>query len=187
MGNTFEEICREISSYGENHLLIGIDGRCASGKTTLANDLLERFDCNVFHTDDFFLPPHMRTEERFQKPGANLHYERLLNEVISPILSKQSCIKFGVFSCQKGEISHENTVFYKKINIIEGAYSLHPYFGDIYNIKIFVDCDMEKRISRIIARNGKNALPAFLDKWIPLEEAYLKEYSIQEKCDFNYQ
>ncbi len=186
MSNTFEEICDKVLSYKEDHLLIGIDGRCASGKTTLANSLQQMFDCNVFHTDDFFLPQNMRTAERIQKAGANIHYERLMDEVISPILSKQEYFKYGVFCCHKGNITREETVFYKKINIIEGAYSLHPYFGDVYNIKIFVDCDMEKRISRITARNGKDALSAFLDKWIVLEEAYLKEYSIKEKCDFYF-
>ena len=35
-------------------ILIAIDGRCASGKTTLAAQLHEQTDCDVIHMDDFF-------------------------------------------------------------------------------------------------------------------------------------
>ena len=38
--------------------IISIDGRCASGKTTLSNLLKQIYDCNVFKMDDFFLQPH---------------------------------------------------------------------------------------------------------------------------------
>ena len=36
-------------------ILVAIDGRCASGKTTLGNYLKQHYDCNLFHMDDFFL------------------------------------------------------------------------------------------------------------------------------------
>jgi uridine kinase len=182
MNNTFSEICERISSYTGDFLLIGIDGRCASGKTTLANALCEKFDCNLFHADDFFLPPEMRTAERLTEAGGNIHYERLYEEVIVPLLAGEKEFSYGVFSCAEGRIIKYNKVFKKKINIIEGSYSLHPYFGDIYGIEIFVDSDYEKRISRIKNR-GQDVL-AFINKWIPLEEAYFKEYNIIKKCDY---
>ena len=36
-------------------VIVAIDGKCTSGKTTLASKLAEIYDCNVFHMDDFFL------------------------------------------------------------------------------------------------------------------------------------
>ena len=45
-------------------LLVAIDGRCASGKSTLAKDLQKQLDCNVIHMDDFYLQPHQRTTKR---------------------------------------------------------------------------------------------------------------------------
>ena len=45
--------------------LIAIDGRCASGKTTLAAFLQERIqECAVVHMDHFFLQDAQRTKER---------------------------------------------------------------------------------------------------------------------------
>ena len=44
----------------KERVIVGIDGCCASGKTTLADKLSRSFDCNVFHMDDFFLRPGQR-------------------------------------------------------------------------------------------------------------------------------
>ena len=42
-------------------ILIALDGRCGSGKTTLAAQLAERFPgSRTIHTDDYYLPPAQR-------------------------------------------------------------------------------------------------------------------------------
>lgn len=37
-------------------LIVALDGRCASGKTTLAALLQQQTGCSVVHMDHFFLP-----------------------------------------------------------------------------------------------------------------------------------
>lgn len=63
-------------------LLVAIDGRSASGKTTLVNALAEQFHTSVVHMDDFFLPVELRTPERFAMPGGNVHFERFQEEFL---------------------------------------------------------------------------------------------------------
>ena len=63
-----------------NLVLAAIDGRCASGKTTLAAQLQQQFDGSVIHMDHFFLRPHQRTPQRYQEPGGNVDRERFLEE-----------------------------------------------------------------------------------------------------------
>ena len=58
----------------EKPLLVAIDGRCASGKSTLAKDLQKQLDCNVIHMDDFYLQEHQRTTKRLREPGGNVDY-----------------------------------------------------------------------------------------------------------------
>ena len=70
--------------------IIALDGRCASGKTTLAKDAAELFGASAVHMDDFYLPLALRTEERLGTPGGNVHYERFLTDVI-PALRPYSC------------------------------------------------------------------------------------------------
>lgn len=183
MNDVVKHIYNQISSLSSSLIIIGIDGRCASGKTTLASNLAKEFDCNVIHMDDFFLPPYMQTPERYKEVGGNIHYERFKTEVITPLINGED-FSYGVFSCSDGKITHYESILGKRINIIEGAYSLHPYFGDIYDIKIFCDCELLERVSRIKKRNGQKALTTFLEKWIPFEEAYLKTFKIEEKCDY---
>ena len=45
----------------KDRVVVAIDGKYTSGKTTLASKLAEIYDCNVFHMDDFFLRPEQRT------------------------------------------------------------------------------------------------------------------------------
>ena len=68
-------------------VVVGIDGSCTSGKSTLAGWLAERYDCNVFHMDDFFLRQEQRTEERFAEPGGNVDRERFAEEVLLPLVA----------------------------------------------------------------------------------------------------
>ena len=65
--------------------LAAIDGRCRSGKSTLAGLAAHRLGCPLFHMDDFFLPPALRTPERYAAPGGNVHYERVEAELLRPL------------------------------------------------------------------------------------------------------
>ena len=56
--------------------IVAIDGRCGSGKTTVAGVLGKRLDAVVFHMDDFYLQKHQRIEERYNEPGGNVDRER---------------------------------------------------------------------------------------------------------------
>lgn len=169
----------------KGHVTIAIDGRCGSGKTTLANKLKAYFDCHIFHMDDFYLQEYQRTQERYNEPGGNVDRERFKKEVLEP-LNNQQDVLYRPLDCSSMSIS-EGTVYpYKPINIIEGSYSCHPELIDDYDLTIFVDIDESLRHKRIEERNGKEALNMFVKKWIPLEEKYFSCFDIQNYCDFYF-
>lgn len=175
-----DQICRQ-----KGHVTIAIDGRCGSGKTTLANKLKEYLNCHIFHMDDFYLQVYQRTKERYNEPGGNVDRERFKKEVLEP-LNNQQDVLYRPFDCSSMSIS-EGTVYpYKPINIIEGSYSCHPELIDDYDLTIFVDIDESLRHKRIEERNGKEALNMFVKKWIPLEEKYFSCFDIQNHCDFYF-
>lgn len=160
--------------------VIAVDGRCAAGKTTLAAALSEHFGFGVVHMDDFFLPFDMRTPERLAEPGGNVHRERFAAEVI-PHLHSGEEFAYNVFSCSLGRV--DGSVKIPKGGIIvEGAYSMHPSFGDIYDARIFMDIAPQLQKQRIIARGGEEKWLMFEQKWIPMEENYHSFYNIKEKC-----
>ena len=83
----FAEICERIDGLlsEKQTVLVAIDGCCGAGKTTLAAILAEKYDCNVFHMDEFFLRPEQRTARRLAQPGGNVDYERFREEVLSSL------------------------------------------------------------------------------------------------------
>lgn len=180
MINIFDKIKDIIEANPQ--AVIAADGMCASGKTTFAHRLAEEFGFQIVHTDDFFLPFDMRTQERLSQAGGNVHYERLLEEVIIPLKEKRDA-EYRVFDCSSGTYKEKRTVIYGRPVIIEGAYSLHPGNPDIYDLKIFFCISPQLQLERIEKRNGAQALEAFKEKWIPFENRYFSEFGISGKCD----
>lgn len=161
---------------------IAIDGNCAAGKTTFAKALSEEFNCNVFHMDDFFLTPEMRTAERLSETGGNVHRERFLKEVLLPLKNKED-IFYRVYDCETLSFKEPVKIAPEKIVVTEGSYSCHPDLFDFYDLHIFLEADREMQEERIKKRNGENALRIFKEKWIPLENRYFEEFHIKEKCE----
>lgn len=166
----------------KSNAVIAIDGCCASGKTTLAEKIAEKFGAQLIHADDFFLPPEMRTAERLAMPGGNIHFERFAEEVINGIKGGKT-FEYRIFNCKTGGYDGTKTVDPSKPIIIEGAYSLRSEFADIYDYKIFMSVDERIQLDRILKRNGNEALEIFKSKWIPLENKYFEHFNIEEQCD----
>ncbi len=175
MNDRINQLLKEKES-----IVIAIDGMSGAGKTTYAEELATKLDANVIHMDDFFLPFSLRTKERYQTPGGNIHYERFKEEVINHLNKDFSYRKFD---CHKMEFSSPICVKKKRVLIIEGAYALHPYFEKYYDLSIFMEINSKIQMERIIKRNPKNK-EQFFSLWIPLENQYFKAYSIRKNCDF---
>ena len=158
-------------------VVVAIDGRSASGKSTLADGLAVDFDGMVIRMDHFFLPMELRGEKR-----VNVHYERFLEEVY-PFIKQQMPFSYRVFDCSRMDYHGIIEIIFRPLIIIEGVYSQLPYWDDIIDLRVFCDIDAETQKERIINRNGLEQYKMFRDKWIPLEEAYFKEYDIKENCD----
>nr|WP_302599592.1 hypothetical protein [uncultured Cellulosilyticum sp.] len=167
-------------------LLVAIDGKCASGKTTLAYYLKASYDCNLFHMDDFFLQDAQRTPQRLAEIGGNIDYERFALEVIEPVKKRQDVI-YRPFSCMERKMKESIKITPKRLNIIEGSYSMHPYFKDPYDIHIFMDIAAAQQIENIRKRNGEEKLVRFKNEWIPKENAYFEKFGIgKESMHINW-
>ena len=176
------EVLKIIKNMDKDRVIIAVDGRCASGKSTFAAGLAEELDANLFHMDDFFLQPYQRTKERYSTPGENADHERFLEEVLLP-LEKGQPFQYAPFDCTRMCISEEKIeVFPKKYNIIEGSYSFHKDLADHYDLKIFLTADRDVQLARIRRRNP-DKVDAFIEKWIPLEEMYFSSLNVMEKAD----
>lgn len=166
----------------ERRSVIAIDGRCASGKSTMAQMLSELTGAACIHMDDFFLPMELRTPKRLSQPGGNIHYERFREEVL-PFLGNQENFVYRRFDCGTMKPGEKRTVAASDFCVVEGAYSLHPVFGDYADLTMFSDVDSETQLKRIGDRDGEAALKMFKERWIPMEESYFAEYRIKDRVD----
>lgn len=162
-------------------LLVGIDGMSAGGKTTLGYYLKEQFNCNLFHMDDFFLQPYQRTSERLNEPGGNVDYERFKSEVLDRILMGQKVI-YRPYDCKEQRIHESVEIPKARLNVVEGSYSLHPFFGDAYDLRFYTEISGEMQKERILRRNGEKMWKRFQNEWIPMENSYEKTFFIKKEA-----
>jgi len=175
------EILRRLDAIAsrKNTALIAIDGGSGSGKTTLAALLAAKLDCNVFHMDDFYLQPFQRTGERLSEVGGHVDYERFKSEVLDKLI-KGSPFSYRPYDCKAQAYKEAVNIAPGNLNIVEGSYSLHPYFADVWDLKIFVSADREIRLRRIKERSGEALFERFIKDWIPREDAYFSKFRIEE-------
>lgn len=178
------ELFRRIDALLERKtcVTVAVEGNSGAGKSTLAALISEVYDCNVFHTDDFFLPSERRTPARLSQSGGNVDYERLRDEVIAGLLSGGQ-FWYRRYDCRSGMLSAPVHVIPKRLNVVEGVYSLHPALGDVYDLKVFLKTGGEVQKRRILERSGTELLRRFEEEWIPLENRYFAELGIVESCD----
>lgn len=166
----------------DKDIIIAIDGLCGSGKSYLANLISLLYDCNVFHMDDYFLPFEMKTKERLSVPGSNVHYERFKDEILTGLVRNESII-YQPYQCATRDLAEPIQVESKKLNIVEGTYSLHPTLVKAYDYKVFLTVNPEVQKNRILKRNGEEKLQQFIHMWIPLEKLYFDSLHINMQCD----
>jgi len=141
-------------------LVIGIAGGTGSGKTTVVKKIIENLpagDVAVISQDSYYkdnshLPLEERQKINFDHP-ASIEFELLVDHIIQlkagqtvnePIYSYLTCVR----SNETREISPKSVI------IIEGILVLFPAtLREQMGLKVFVDCDSDVRLSRVIQRD----------------------------------
>lgn len=148
-----------------------VDGRCASGKTTLALRLGKELSAPVIHMDDFYLPFALRTPMRLRRPGGHMDFERLEKEILAPVLRGEEVL-YRAYDPHMDAWGTEMKIPPQKFYIVEGTYALLPELKAYYGYKIFLTVNKQTQRARLLEREGEEKLAAFLTRWIPAEEAY---------------
>ena len=169
------------NSHGKKSpIIIAIDGRSASGKSTLAGLLSSSLSAPVIHTDDFYLPLAQRTEQIMSQYFGHMDLERLRKEVLIPLFTGEP-FSYRPFSCKSQMLLEEVHIPASSVVIIEGTYSLFPSLLPFYDIKIFLDTKSQRK--RLLAREGEDGFKRFSDLWIPREEEYFSSTHPEKICD----
>ncbi len=143
-------------------LVIGIAGGSGSGKTTVVRKIQEQFpkgEVSILSHDSYYFDnAHSSLEERrkknFDHPDS-IEFELMVEHVEK--LKNGEWIEepiYSFISCTRAE--ETKTVEPKDVLIIEGILCLtNKALRDLMDIKVFVDCDSDLRLSRVIQRDMK--------------------------------
>ena len=140
-------------------LIIGIAGGTGSGKTTLTNSLLEKFDGQVgviYHDNYYKRNDHLTYEQRcllnYDAPEA--FDNDLLVTHLKALIEGQT-IETPVYDFADHNRSDETLIVEPQpIIILEGILIFaEPEIRDLCDIKLFVDTDADVRILRRLRRD----------------------------------
>lgn len=163
-----------------NKTIISLEGRCASGKSTITSKLKHKY--TVIPIDDFFLPINLKTKERLNEIGGNINYElvkKMLVELKQALKRNLEVFSYSAFDCSKQEYYTKEIILKDKV-ILEGVYSASIYFRELIDKIAYLFVDKETQLKRI---NNRILKEKFINEWIPLEEKYFEHILIEEIVD----
>ncbi|MDQ1481995.1 MAG: hypothetical protein QOF35_71 [Actinomycetota bacterium] len=159
---------------------VGIDGKGASGKTTLAAQLAVAWReahpdalCGpaVIHVDDF-ARPDLRGWDR----------DRFMAQVRDPLLAGRT----ARYLCW--DFDTDSPVGWVEVEpggpvIVEGVSSTDIRLAIPWDVTIWVDVPRELRLRRALARDGEVMRERWLTDWMPSEDDYEREQRPQRRVD----
>jgi len=137
-------------------VLVGIGGRGAAGKTTLARAVP---GAQIVSTDEFW-------------DGEGFDIPRLAREVVEPLAAGRAA-QFSSYDWAERRLRGSRTVEPEGIVIVEGVCALHRTLRDAYAVRVWVEAPAELRLSRGVERDGEAARSTWVDVWMPSEDRYV--------------
>lgn len=154
--------------------IIALEGGCASGKSTIAQNLK---DITIIDVDDFFLSKDKKTPERLSEIGGNIDYE-LYEECLKKI--KPNCtITYKVFNCQTNSYC-DKTITIKNKVLLVGVYSYHERVRKYITKLLVLLVDKNTQLGRLKERK---LYDMFINVWLPLETIYYDSFDFVGNAD----
>ncbi len=155
-------------------LLVGIDGRGASGKSTFARALESGADdIVVVEFDDFYRPSIERQARTNTEIGGSFDWRRLRNQVLAP-LSRDEAGEYQRYDWASDNLAEWHSVPVGGIVLVEGNYSTRAELIRFYDYTIWIDAPRDLRLARGVGRGGDDTRDRWLTEWMPEEDCYVE-------------
>jgi uridine kinase len=141
-------------------IIIGIAGGTGSGKTTVVKEITKQLNNeaitiisqDAYYRDNEHLPLEERQKMNFDHPDS-VEFELLIDHIKKLRMGEK--IEQPIYSYLTCTRADETiTIAPSHIIIVEGILCLtNPELRDLMDIKVFVDCEADLRLSRVIQRD----------------------------------
>jgi uridine kinase len=185
--------CREIVAEIKRLLagqpgpvVVALDGGSGAGKSTLASCIKNEIETALIPLDDFFSAeiPDSRwdvftVEERLEHV---FDLRRLRVHAVEPLLAGKPA-RWHAFDFQRGLLPDGTYAMAvepterkpAKVILIEGAYSAQPALADLIDLTVLIDVPVGERHARLAAREDRDFLAKWHQRWDPVERYYFDE------------
>jgi uridine kinase len=186
----------------DSPVLVGIDGVDASGKTTLAEELVNELKGSGrpiirASIDGFHNPKSIRYTKGENSPEGyyfdSFNHKAIAEVLLDPLSSGKLQYKTAVFDYRTDSevVLPVQTANKDSILIMEGIFLFRPELVNYWDIKIFVDVDFKITVKRAVKRATEReyigAEQEILDKYekryIPGQQLYFDQAQPKEKAD----
>ena len=143
---TFNEVVALIASRPRPQL-VAIDGLPLSGKSTLAQRLIEELGAECLGLDDLVRPEvEWPSRDTPSFPFNFVRYDEFVDAVRS--LARNRCCSFHPYNWETGCIEGlPKVVRGDDIALVEGVSALHPDLAPLYDLRIWVESDAETTLA----------------------------------------
>ncbi len=151
---------------------VGIDGKGASGKTTLAAAVVAALPgAVVVHVDDF-ARPSVETWER----------DRFVAQVLVPLAAGRPA-RYERWDWDSDTSAGWSDVPVGVPVVVEGVSSTDVRLGVPWDVTLWLDLPAEVRLARALARDGEAMREQWVERWMPAEDAYEAAQRPQDRVD----
>jgi uridine kinase len=164
-------------------VVVAIDGRSGSGKSTVAQALAPDINAAIVPDDDFFaanvsdIEWDTRTPE--QRAAEAIDWRRLKREAIEPLRAGRPALWYalnlqagprsdGTFSLQEALTVLDP----RPVVLLDGAYSARPELADVLDVRVPVEAVPYTRQARLEEREAPDILRRWHARWDAAEQHY---------------
>jgi uridine kinase len=153
-------------------LVVALDGRSGTGKSSLAAALALETEAGLVHGDDFYSPVLAQSspEERAKLTDAEVadsvfDWRRLRTVVLEPLVDRRPAI-FRPYDWERndGSLGAVQQVEPGGLVVLEGVYSARPELADLVDLAVQVEADPAVRWARLAGRPDDPAWTQFWDR-----------------------
>lgn len=168
-------------------LVIAVDGRSGTGKSTLSAWIAGQVDATLIDQDDFYAGGAIETWQRLtpqEKADRVIDWRRVRAEVLQPLRAgvRASWQPFD-WETMEGLAAEPITAQPSSMVILDGAYSSRPELADLIDLSILVTLPDAVRRARLRQREGEEVASEWHAIWDEAEEYYFNAVRPPEAFD----
>ena len=174
---------RQLLINRDTPIVVALDGRSGSGKSTIAALVTEEFGAALIQGDDFFAAEISDAAWELRTPEAKaidaMNWRRLRAEALEPLLAGKSA-KWHAFDFEAGA-QPDGTYRMRSdwverkpsaLIVLDGAYSTRPELADLIDFSVLIEAPVGVRHHRLAARENAHFLASWHARWDAAEEYY---------------